>query len=36
VNGTVLKLGLAVVALALGIAAVVVVALLLHGTPGPQ
>ena len=30
------KLAAAVVALAVGVAAVVVVVLLLHGTPGPQ
>jgi hypothetical protein len=35
-NNDLLKLGLALAALAAGIAAVVVVALLLHGTPGPQ
>jgi hypothetical protein len=31
-----LKLAVAVAALAAGIAAVAIVALLLHGTPGPQ
>jgi hypothetical protein len=35
-NTDLLKLYLALTALAAGIAAVVVVALLLHGTPGPQ
>jgi hypothetical protein len=33
---TILRLGAALLALAAGIAAVVLVALLLHGTPGPQ
>jgi hypothetical protein len=32
----ILRLGAALLALAAGIAAVVLVALLLHGTPGPQ
>jgi hypothetical protein len=35
VNGTGLRLLAALLALGAGIAAVVVVALLLHGTPGP-
>jgi len=35
VNATWLKLLVAVAALGAGIAAVIVIALLLHGTPGP-
>jgi hypothetical protein len=33
---TIVRLGAALLALAAGIAAVVLVVLLLHGTPGPQ
>ena len=35
-NGTALRLLAALLALGAGIAAVVVLVLLLHGTPGPQ